>query len=415
MVCKKRWYGSFILLAGFLLICENASGAAYFGEKDSVTIERTGCNAVSYAQIPGEDSLFLGRQFMKADGSPVTREDGCSNSPSASEAVSAHRQGLVLDRLNWAEKSFSVVKPLLITPARITSGPIQGAVLRSAYDPSVVRYRGRYWVAFECVLAKDMFGVAGTSSCIGNFDSEKQAIHLDSVYVAVSGRSSENGEIFHSASVPSLLVFNDRIFLYWSDVTVAQGKFQRIGVRGAELEEDDKGYLWVKGARGLAYSVGPRSVEVWAPDPENNQSNTAVDLKSIWVTSKNDVVALVSLGGSGCATPAGDQPGCWRMAMAKAGQPLGDHIFNKSPLLDEAMLPTNSQDYTRPVKNQTGGYSFIGAFYKPKKNGISEVRPAPSDWSKLGGGQNILFSFPDESLWPTDGSGRISEDRRSAR
>ncbi len=378
-----------------------SASAAYFGEQDSITIGRTGCNSVSYAQVPDKDGFFLGRQFFKADGSPITLEDGCGNNPAASEAVKANRWGLVLDRLNWKEKSFSFVKPLLVTPAKITGGPMQGAIIKAAYDPDIVFYHGQYWVAFECVLTDAIFGVAGTSSCLANFDIEKQEIRLESVYIAVSGKVTEGGKVFHSASVPSLLVVNDRLYLYWSEVTVAQGKFVRIGVRGAELESDNNGYLWVKGAGGLAYSTGSGTVEVWGPDPKSVLSNTAVDLKSIWVNSKNEVVAMVSLGGGGCATPAGDQPGCWRMAMAMADQPLGDHIFNKSPLLDEALLPTNSQGYTRPVKNPSGGYSFIGVFYKPKNNEISQARPAPRDWSRLGGGQNITFPFPDESLWPS--------------
>lgn len=402
---KPEWaFVRFILVMFGFAACgfSTTVSAVYFGENDAVSLKQTGCNSVSYAPVPGESSLFIGRQFFKSDGSAVTREEGCgANSPAVSESIKANRWGLVLDRLNWAEKSFTIVKPLLITPAKITGGPMHGAIIEAAYDPDVVLYHGQYWVAFECVLAnKEIFRVDGTSSCLAAFDIAKQKIRLDTVYVVVSGKATDEGRVFHSASVPSLLVVNDSIYLYWSEVTVAQGKFVRIGVRGAVLEADGKGYLWVKDAGGMAYSIGLGTVEVWGPDPKNTLSNTAVDLKSIWV-NKNDIVALVSLGGAGCTTPSGGQPGCWRMAMAKVRQPLGDHIFNKSPLLDEAMLPTNPQDYTRPVKNPTGGYSFVGAFYKPVINGFSEFRPAPKDWSNRGGGQNIIFPFPDESLWPS--------------
>jgi hypothetical protein len=396
---------SFVMCS--ISVCGYATAASgrYFGENDSVSIRTTGCNAVSYTPLPREDDLFIGRAFFTSDGTPGKAEDECA-SPEVKEAISAHRTGLVLDRLDWRDKAFNIVKPLLITPAKITGGPIQGAIIRSAHDPYAALYHGQYLIAFECLVLQAK-GAHGTSSCLAVFDITKKEIRSDEIHVVISGQKTDGGLVFHSASVPALLVANDRLYLYWSEITEitsqlsqVQNKFVRIGVRGAELEADDNGLFWVKGAAGkIANSTGPESVEVWGPDVRNTLSDTAVDLKSIW-QSRTGIVALVALGGSGCARQ-GPQPGCFRMAMAKADKPLGDHIFNRSPLLDEAMLPTNGQGYTRPVKNPNGGYSFIGVFYKATINGFSEFRPVPRDWSQIRGGAYIIFPFPDESLWPT--------------
>ena len=374
-----------------------AVGAPYLGENDAEAVKQTGCNSATYAPVPGQDTFFIGRQLFKADGSPASREDGCA-SPAVREAAHASHWGLVLDRLDWGTKSFSIVKSLLVTPAQITEGPIRGATIRGAYDADIAFYRGQYLMVFECSFEVKVSGVEGVSSCFAVLDFDKQEIPMATVRVIVGGKFYD-GKTYHSAVVPKLLVVNDRLYMYWSEITNVQGKFARVGVRGAELEADSKGVYWVKGANGnIAYAIDPETTEVWGPDSNNTLSDTAVDIKSIWV-SKSGIVALAGLGGGGCAKP-GPEPGCFRMALAKADKPLGDHIFNKSPLLDEALLPTNPQGYTRPVKNPAGGYSFIGMFYKPTRNGFSELRPAPKDWTNRGGGENIIFAFPDESLWP---------------
>lgn len=398
-------YSDWKLITFILLLCSSplscariAASAEYFGEKDSEIVRQTGCNSTAYAPVPGQDNLFVGRQFFKADGTPIGREDGCG-SAAAREAIGATRWGLVLDRLDWGTKSFSIVKSLLVTPAQITVGPIQGATIRAAYDADVALYRGQYLVAFECGFAVRVNGIEGVSSCLGVLNIDKEEIPPGTLHVAVGGKYSDGGRVYHSAVVPKLLVVNDRLYIYWSEITNIRGRFVRVGVRGAELQADSNGVFWVKGANGkIAYTTDPDAVEVWGPDPKNPQSDTAVDIKSIWV-SRSGIVALAGLGGSGCAKP-GPEPGCFRMAMAKADRPLGDRIFNQSPLLDEASLPTNPEGYTRPIKNSAGGFSFIGLFYRPTKNGFSELRPAPKDWTNLGNGQNIIFSFPDESLWP---------------
>src|SRR6202035_3980846 len=112
--------------------------------------------------------------------------------------------------------------------------------------------------------AKD---VHGTSSCLTVFDNAKKELLLDQVHVVVSGNRTDPGQVFHSSSVPALLVFNDRLYIYWSEIAQPnreQKKWSRIAVRGAELEADRHGLFWVKGTGGqAAYSTGAESVEVW--------------------------------------------------------------------------------------------------------------------------------------------------------
>jgi len=367
--------------------------AEYWGKSATRTITPTACNAVANAQVPGTTDLFVGRSFFHENGTPMTIEEGCRG-----EALRNHRGGLVLSRLEWQSGRFAVIKPLFVNGAIVTGGPMRGAIL-NGIDPDMVIYRGQYLLAFECrIKNQNKFGVQGNSACITQYDPAGQKILLDRTYVVVSGKRV--GERFWSASVPQLLVYKGNLFLYWSRVAVMRGaaKFLGVSVLGVRLEPDNKGFYWAAGARRTIETSDPRAVEVWGPDPGNSMSDTAVDIKSVWAHG-NNVIMLAGLGGGGCAGQ-GPQPGCFRMAIAMAPEPLGSRIFNRSARLHEAELPTNGQGYTRPVRNPSGGYSFIGAFYKPKQNGFSEKRSVATNWS-AGNSQIVTFPFPDRNLWPT--------------
>lgn len=382
-----------------------ASGAeAYFGQIDASIITQTGCNSTDNVQIPGTTSVFVGRQLFKQDLSLTTVDEGCGKDQALLEAVRSNRWGVVLSQLDWQNKRFTIIKPLVIPTAVITGGPMTGAIVKTASDPDMIKYHGQYLMAFECTISNGRnYGVVGTSACIVPYDPATQEVRLDRAYVVVSGKSTNGGQgaQFHSASVPQLLVFRDKLFLYWSEVTVERGTFTRVGVRGAELEVDEAGFYWVKGMGRVAYTIDPPTIEVWGPVANDPMSDTAVDIKSLWVHG-TDVIALVGLGGGGCAA-SGPQRGCFRMAMAKTSEPIGDHIFNKSRLLDKEQFPTTHQGYTRPIRNPAGTYSLIGNFYRPFNNGYSETRPVPADWSKLSVDYVVvIFPFPDKNLWPTE-------------
>src|SRR5262249_39049189 len=155
--------------------------------------------------------------------------------------------------------------------------------------------------AFECTILDDRkYGIDGTAACVGFYDPAMQQVQSDKIYVVVSGR--HDAGIYHSASVPQLLVFEGNLFLYWSEVTVEHGKFKRVGVRGAQLEADKAGYYWIKGVGQIAYSNDRSAIEAWGPDPRNPMADTAVDIKSVWVHG-TEIVALAGLGGGGCAAP----------------------------------------------------------------------------------------------------------------
>jgi hypothetical protein len=396
-------YGNTLVPSTSLNMAENfpshalRTGASYWGQSDAFIVAQTGCNAANNVQVPGTTNLFVGRHFFKQDGSPITPQEKCGNDEGVREAVRSSRLGIVLSQLDWQNRRFSIVKPLAVSTVVISGGPQRGGILR-VNDPNIVIYRGQYLMAFECLIVNGAkYKVDGTSACIAPYDPVRRQMRLDRAYVVISGQHT--GAQFHSASVPQLLVFGGRLFLYWSEVTVDQGKFTRVAVRGVELEADNGGFYWARGVGHVAYTIDPPTVEVWGPNAGNPMSDTAVDIKSVWVHG-NEIIMLTGLGGGGCAAP-GPQPGCFRMAMAKASQPIGNHIFNRFPLLDEAKLPTNGQGYTRPIRNPSGGYSFIGTFFKPAQNGYSETRPMPTDWS-ASAAPTVIFPFPDQNLWPTE-------------
>jgi hypothetical protein len=381
------------LFAALTLFACSVSNAAYWGEEDSVNVTMTGCKAVSNFQIPGQVNLFIGRSYFTPSGQPIT--DKCS-SADAQEALAASRVGLVLNQFNWSTNTFSIVKPLLATQqGALTGGPLKGYTLRSAYDPSLVLFNGKYWVSFECIVLKSSFG---TSSCLASFNNATQTIDPNSIHVVV--RSTTTSTTTHTgAAVPALLVFNGNLYMYWSATTRINGTLTRITVRGAQLTADSSGYFWVKGSAGkVVKSLDASSVEVWGPTAGDPMSNTAVDLKSIWATSTG-IIAATSLGGSGCAQP-GPQAGCFRLALAEVKTPLGLDIFNKVPLLDAPQLPTNGQGYTRAVLTPTGNYALMGDYMFPTVNGFSELRPAPESWTGLGSANLTMFAFQDATLWP---------------
>jgi hypothetical protein len=381
------------LFAVLALLTCGVSNAAYWGEEDSVNVTFTGCNAVSNFQIPGQLNLFIGRAYFDPTGHPIA--SNCSTTASQ-EAGTASRVGLVLNQLNWATNTFSIIKPLLATQqGALTGGPLKGYTLRSAYDPSIALFNGKYWVSFECIVLNSSFG---TSSCLASFNNTTQTIDPNSIHVVV--RSTTTSTTTHTgAAVPALLVFNGNLYMYWSATTRVNGIFTRIAVRGAQLAADSAGYFWVKGAAGkITKSLDATSIEVWGLTASDPLSNSAVDIKSIWATSTG-IVAAVSIGGSGCFQP-GPQAGCWRLAMAEVKTPLGFDIFNKVPLLDAPSLPTNGQGYTRAVKTPTGNYALMGNWEFPTVNGFSELRPAPESWTGLGSHDLIVFGFSDAILWP---------------
>jgi len=394
-----------------------ANAARYFGEVRTHVIQEAGCNASSPVQIPGTLNLFLNRQLLTAAGqvAGISGPNDCSGGDAANEKNGGiyNRWALTVNRLDWDSNKLVLLKTVLDTSidpstkrsrAFITGGPTRGGIIQSAYDPDVVLYRGIYFVSFECVLANgDRLGVHGTSSCVGRYDPNRQEIDLSHTQVVVSGVPI--GDRFQAAAVPELLVFEDRLFIYWSSLTNNHGVFERIAIRGAELELLN-GDLQVKGSYGhQTYSADQgTTVEVWAPDPNESTANTAIDLRAVWSNGKS-IIAMAGVGGGGCAGPGDKTPGCFRLMIAKAESPLGDQIFNRAEKVDDDLLPTNPQEYTRPLRGGDNTFWFVGHYFRPPMNGFSEKRPIPAGnfWSKdKKASELVIFPIEDRSIWPSE-------------
>jgi hypothetical protein len=392
-----------------------APEASYLGAHDAIAVDAAGCNSSAYSEVPGSKELLLGRLLLTAEGElpalngPPDCSGGNPDNPKSGKIFS--RWALTLHRFDWNAHRIGISKVVLDTSldpathqarAVIRGGPMRGAVIQSAYDPVLAHYRGADYVVFECIVSNGAsYGVDGTSSCIGVYDPAKQEVDLARTQVIVSG--IHKGSEFYAASVPQLLVFQDRLFLYWSALRIVGNKFQSIAVRGAELEVGAE--VSIKGSGGhLVHTIDePATVEVWAPQPGDPLSDTAVDARALWSDGKT-IVALSGKGGSGCTAPDGTQRGCFRLAITRAEQPLGRHVFNQGQAVNDARLPSNPQEYTAPIHDPQGRTWLIGHYIKPPANGWSELRPVPGGdyWAKLPAGtaRMVMFPLDDPELLP---------------
>jgi hypothetical protein len=379
-----------------------------------VLLNSVGCNATSLVQIPGSANEFLGRQLLTADGTIAGPNDCSGGNPDNEKSGKVfNRWALTLSRFDWGTHEFTLLKVLLDTSidpvtnrsrTTITGGPMKGAIVRSAYDPDVVRFKDTYLVAYECTIENGAsFGVQGTSSCISVYDPARQALDLARTQVIISGTQGVGGT-FNAAAVPELLVYRDRLFIYWSALSIDHGHFKETDIRGAELVLNHE-QITVKGARGpLVHSLDePATTEVWAVDAADAASDTTADLRALWVTN-DSIVAAASLGGQGCTAPSGEGKGCYRLALASAHEPLAKNGFGHGIKSGADMLPSNAQEYTRPIRDASGAYWFIGHYIRPTANGMSDVNPMPSAqfWQRYKSESAlVLFPFADKSLWPT--------------
>jgi hypothetical protein len=404
--------------SAFAALGEGAAATGGTAAADGVlALNTVGCNATSLAQFPDRADLFMGRQLLTAGGqiAGITGPNDCSG-------ADANRWALTLVNLDWKTHRFSLGKVLLDTSidaatgrsrAVLTGGPMRGAVVRSAYDADVVRFAGEYWVAFECVFDNGETGgkppgkppgPEGTSSCLGVYDPVLQTVDLSRTEAIIAGARSSAG-LFTAAAVPQLLVYRNRLFIYWSALSVDEGRFAGITIRGAELSVS-AGKAAVKGADGrLVHSTDvPATTQVWAVDPADALSDTTADLRALWVT-RDGVVGAAGLGGRGCTSPSGVVKGCFRLAMAEASDPLAENAFNRGRRIDAGTLPSNPQEYTRPVLDPAGTYWLMGHFMRPRAGGYSEARPMPSaDFWNRGGDASafVMFPFVNRALWPVN-------------
>jgi hypothetical protein len=406
------------MAAALLLAASPVVGNDFIRGSDFVLLQPVGCNATSLAQVPDSTELFVGRQLLTADGqvAGITGPNDCSGGNPDNERTGKvfNRWALTLSKFDWSDHKFALLKVLVDTSldpatqqsrAILTGGPMKGAVIRSAYDPNIVRFRDGYFIVFECTLENGKsFGVQGTSSCISAYDPRFQTIDLARTQVIVSGAQISAAN-FNAPAVPELLVYRNRLFLYWSALSIENGRFAEVNIRGAELLVT-QGEVSVKGASAsIVHSLDePATTRVWAVDPEDPLSSTTADLRALWV-AKDSIVVAASLGGRGCTAPSGAVPGCFRLVLAKTDGPLANNEFGRGKRVGATLLPSNAQEYTRPIRDPAGAYWFIGHYVRPSANGMSDAKSMPnaSFWKQYRAeAALVMFPFLEKSLWPTD-------------
>jgi len=313
-----------------------------WSQQSSVVPTADGCNSVRFSQLPDNENVFIGRMLNN-----TVPNDGCSGSS----------WKLIVSELNKTTNQFTRIYDLFQTPATVLNGTHS---LTTAYDPSVILFNGQYWVAFECHGANisgsvNKFGtsVAACIAPVGIFG----VLDTSRLSIAVSGGSYISGDQYtHSASVPKLLVHQNRIYLYWTDVKIrkSDGAWQGILGRGAELEYSN-GMFYAKGYREPMVSNSPDSVVVW-----NNSANASLVADAADVKSDGRwIYATGSLGGQGCLSPLNTAPGCYRIAIARTRLPLDENTFGGN-VINDTMVNDSAEYPTFMYKN--GKLSLLAQF-----------------------------------------------------
>ncbi len=399
------------------------------------------CNSVAFAQVPSEESLFVGRLLTPAPTSCTLLAQATANGTRAAT--------LALFRMDWAANTLAVVQaPHLrrttvevtdsltstsgtpaVTATLVPKLPLTlphpmfpGAprpTLSSAYDPSVMAFGGGLWVAFECVT-NNVFPVArtaGVSSCVAPFTPE-HGVDLDRLSIVVTGtaKDPDPANEIYAAAVPQLFTFDNRIYLYWSAIrSLVTGKQQTwlsIVIRGMELHA-------ARGKDGLLrlWGVGSGDVPVDSHDPALNvvvagltpgdpTANTAEDAAGVFVREGRIYLAS-AIGGSKiadepCVSPGNDLYGCFRLRIARAAVPLAANapgrldLFNRSPLVSP-LPPFNPGEYRHIIidptaRDRRNNLWIIGAYLpEPSSFPYTVSPPLPNEDNILPAG---LLRFP---------------------
>jgi hypothetical protein len=237
---------------------------------------------------------------------------------------------------------------------------------------------------------------------MGVFNREKQELDLARTQVMVSGEQTAPTR-FIAAAVPELLVYRNQLYLYWSALTVDADRFSGIVVRGAELEVPADAPWSIKGASSAVTHVrDATTTEVWSVVPSDLTRNTTADLRAVWSASAG-IVASASVGGTSCTAPGDDAPGCFRYQAVTLQNPLNPHAFNEGHEVTGDILPSNAQEYTRPVQDPSGNYWLLGHYLRPRSDGISDRQPMPNAAFWQNSKQHsvlVLYALRDKTLWP---------------
>ena len=302
------------------------------------------CNAsAAFAQIPGRRDYFIGR------GGGVGTLDFCHNGGRRDTGF------LALYKFDWTKHEMTLVKYLFRPqrpPARYPGG------VWSAYDPTVVAYKGEIWVAFECAVPETV------ASCLAPLTKDDE-FEFGRLSVVVKG--DRRG----SASTPVIVVFKDHPYLYWTiDAEQNQLHDNPLVSRGVELYEDTDGRMWGVGSGGHSMTTDDPHLTTLVDDvdPADSTADHVAHLR--FVTVVNDrLLAITTLGGlSGrevCRSSHDVSPGCWRMDFSITDQPLAPNGFRARPTPWPAM-PDNMVEYPRIIEDAAGRHLLLGQFIAPK-------------------------------------------------
>jgi hypothetical protein len=317
------------------------------------------CNVSgAFSQVPGHPDLFVGRGF--GTGSL----DYCHklHNPLAF---------LALFHMDWQQHKLTLGEILLKSPVKTSSG----VDLHNGYDPYVTQYDGTYWVAFECTAP------AAVSTCVVPLDLEKKTLDLNRLSVPVEGTLGPHGSRKQvvgllSASAPTLLTHAGKLFMYWQiDSFDNQLPENPLITRGAELQLDSHGKLWIAGSGGHPIKTDDPQRSALVHDVKHgDQKSDHVAVLSDAVSVGNKVVEIASVGGSGgkeiCRSTHDVSPGCWRMEFAVSDNPIQHDTFGAHHLEVDG-LPANLVEYPRVITDPNGHHYLMGNFGQPKAEPLS--------------------------------------------
>jgi len=288
---------------------------------DSAKFAELGCNSVSFGSDPSLGDYCIGRQMSQ----------GCRG-----------RWSLILERIDWANRRFVYVHHVLDT--RNGDVPIGGGKrIQNAYDAQIMAWGNETWVAFECTGD----GINRAASCMGPL---KDDLTLDTARTNVIIQGSDDQQYHYSASVPKLLAYKHRAYIYWDRLKWRWTDHKRVSTTawGTEIKEGADGKFWAMGSasRSMA-SNDPRAVEVFGVDPSDPSSNGIADLFET-ITDGQTIYMTGARGGSDCRGPGGSAQGCYRLTIGRTIDPLAYHTFNRNLVPDEYM-PISSTEYYRFV------------------------------------------------------------------
>ncbi len=324
---------------------QNASNA--LDSRTIISLDQLGCNSPILAAIPDNPDYFFIRLLQNTNPS-----DGCSG----------NTWSIALAKMDWNQKKLSLIKKIIVPPLVLPGGKY---TVTTAYDPSVLKFDGKLWVAFEC-HGIGFQGSVGT--CMGPLSNTFE-LDLAHSYLLVQGKSvTPNDAYDFSASVPKLLNHQGHAYLFWSVARIrkSDGVWADVTTRGVELKLANDGSLWPKKwarSNEAIPSNHPLTTIVWGLESDERSNRIADSFQ--FISDGQYVYGTGALGGGNCLTPTDNSPGCYRMAIARTINPLNYHAFNKEKV-SESLLPGNPHEYSRFISKADGSLWLVGAFLTPK-------------------------------------------------